>query len=296
MFKNFVRALRLPFISASILPFVFGSLIAGECFNLFNFFFGLVCVAATHLGANLINDFADSRSGVDWQDSRFYGFFGGSKLIQKNLLSEGFFLSSGLAFFAVALSGVAALCFSLRSYFPILAYLLIILLSWSYSERPFRFSYHRLGEFFIFALFGPATVMGGYFIQTGIFPDQKSFLLSLPFGFFTTAILFANEVPDFPVDMKAGKSTWVGICGAEKAYILYYILVILGFSSIVLNIHLGYLSSWAYVCLVLVFPEIKAAGILKKYHSDKEKLLESSRLTILVQFCASVILVIAGIL
>ena len=81
MLKNIIRALRLPFLSASILPFVFGSLVVRKQFNLPAFILGLMAAAFTHLSANLINDYADSKSGVDWQDKRFFGFFGGSKLI-----------------------------------------------------------------------------------------------------------------------------------------------------------------------------------------------------------------------
>ncbi|MFA5096893.1 MAG: hypothetical protein WC478_06095, partial [Candidatus Omnitrophota bacterium] len=87
MTKKIIRALRLPFISASILPFVFGSLIARQDFNMLGFTLGLLAVIFTHLSANLINDYFDSKSGVDWRDGNFYGFFGGSKLIQEGALS-----------------------------------------------------------------------------------------------------------------------------------------------------------------------------------------------------------------
>ncbi|MDD5255851.1 MAG: hypothetical protein PHR11_07380, partial [Candidatus Omnitrophica bacterium] len=65
---DIVRALRLPFISASVLAFVFGSLIERRHFNVAGFFLGLAAAVGLHLGANLINDYADSRSGADWQD------------------------------------------------------------------------------------------------------------------------------------------------------------------------------------------------------------------------------------
>ena len=62
--------------------------------------------------------------------------------------------------------------------------------------------------------------MGAYFIQTRIFPSAKNFYLSLPFGFLTVALLFANEAPDFPQDVKVSKHNWVGIIGPGQAYIL----------------------------------------------------------------------------
>jgi len=65
--KLLIRALRLPFSSASILPFICGSVLAKADFKWLNFFLGLSAVLATHLAANLINDYADSKSGAKYQ-------------------------------------------------------------------------------------------------------------------------------------------------------------------------------------------------------------------------------------
>ena len=198
--KYYIRALRLPFITASLLPFIAGSLAARGDFNLLGFCLGLICVMFTHLSANLINDHADSKSGADWQERAFWGFFGGSKLIQENVLPEAAYIKAAV-FFACAGTVCAALISALlRTLLPLSLYAIILALAWLYSRRPLQFSYNRLGELIVFILFGPVPVMGGYFIQTHCFPSFKSFLLSLPFGFLTTAILFANEVPDFKND------------------------------------------------------------------------------------------------
>jgi len=290
--KNIIRALRLPFISASILPFIFGSLIQRQDFNLPGFFLGLFAVVFTHLSANLINDYADSRSGVDWQDKRFFGFFGGSKLIQEKKLSEGFYLSAALLCCGVAIISIALLAWILESSLVIIIYALVVILSWQYSSRPLQFSYRMLGELFIFILFGPVTVMGGYFIQTGLFPDLRSFVLSLPFGFFTSAILFANEVPDFPEDSKSGKFTWVNLFGQKHAFVIYYLLMLMGFFSISVGISLRYLGVISVLACLLVFPATRAARILSRHYSNKTKLVQSSRITIAIQALAGLILII----
>lgn len=260
------------------------------------FILGFLAVAATHLSANLINDYADSRSGADWQDKNFYKFFGGSKLIQERILPESFYFKAAIIFTVIATVSVILLSIALNRLAVIGLYLAIIILSWSYSEKPLQFSYHRCGEFFIFILFGPALVMGGYFIQTGIFPDLKSFMLSLPFGFLTTAILFANELPDFSDDQKAGKFTWVSITGPERAFLLYYLLIGLAFLSILLNVIFGNLSVWALISFVFIIPAHKAAIILNKNSLDKIRLVESSKLTIVVQSLVSLVLILGAIL
>lgn len=291
MTKDIIRALRLPFITASVLPFIFGSLICRKDFNFLRFLLGLLAASATHLSANLINDYADSKSGADWQDKNFYKFFGGSKLIQEKVLSQSFYLKTAVFFAIIAAVSVILLSLLLNRLSVIGFYLAILVLSWSYSEKPLQFSYHRWGEVFIFIFFGPILVMGGYFIQTGIFPDVKSFMLSIPFGFLTTAILFANEVPDFTDDKKAGKLTWVSIWGPQRAFLLYYLLIGLAFISILSNVILRYLDAWALLSFVFFIPAHKAAVILSKYPFDKMRLVESSRLTIAVQFLVSLVLI-----
>ncbi|MDD2680233.1 MAG: prenyltransferase [Candidatus Omnitrophica bacterium] len=292
MLKHTARALRLPFISVSILPFILGSLIARKNFNLPGFLAGLSAVIFTHLSANLINDYFDSRSGADWQDRTFYGFFGGSKLIQENLLPAKFYFKAALLCAGLAFLCVILLSASLKTYGVILIYLLIVVLSWQYTARPLSFSYHYLGEFFLFLLFGPATVMGGYFIQTGIFPDLKSFILSLPAGFFSAAILFANEIPDFTGDRKAGKNNLVTLCGPKRAFLIYYLIAFLGFCSIGLGLYLGYLNFIAVFSFPLIFLALKTGIILKDNYSDKIRLISSSKLAINIQMLASSILIL----
>lgn len=291
-----VRALRLPFLSASILPYMFGSLIRRENFNIAAFLLGLATVISTHLSSNLINDYADSKSGVDWKDMRFFGLFGGSKLIQHGILRESFYLRLAVFFAIIGFVSVFALSFAIRSWYPLALFPPIIISGWLYSRGPCNFSYHYLGEPLIWLLFGPALVMGGYFMQTGIFPDARSFLLSLPFGFFTCAILYANEIPDFSEDVSAGKFTWVKITGLSKAYILYGVIEACAFLSIIAAVLTRSMNSVSLLSLIFVVPVLRALFILKKYPADKERLVRSSGLTIATQAFVSLTLIAGALL
>ena len=293
---DLVRALRLPFITASALPFVFGSLIDRSHFNSIAFSLGLTSAISAHISANLINDIADSDSGADWRDLHFYGFFGGSKLIQEGTFSRRSYLKFAASFALISFFAALTLAITLKSVFILCAFLAIIFLSWAYSAKPLRFSYNRLGEIIVFILFGPALVMGGYFIQANIFPDLKSFMLSLPFGFLTAAILYANEIPDLMDDKRASKFTWVSVIGREKAYLLYCVLISLAFLSIILNVSCSFIAPSALLSLFLIFLPAKAAMILKTYPDDKNILVRSSQLTITVHALASLILIAAVIL
>ncbi len=293
MIKNYIRALRLPFVTASILPFVFGSLIEKYYFTWGSFLLGLVAAVSTHLGANLINDYADSKSGVDSKDKTFYGFFGGSKLIQEGVFSAKFYLMHSIIYFCLALFCVIILAFILKSVLPICCFLVICFLGFTYSHKPFQFAYNYLGEIIIFLLFGPALVMGGYYIQTGIFPDIKSFLLSVPFGLMIMAILFANEVPDYNEDCAARKFNWVRMCGPKNAHWVYSTITSLTIYFIILNVFLGYLNFLVLAVIFLYFLPAKAALILKKEYANKVALVQSSKLTIAFQNVSGLILILS---
>ncbi|MDD4939819.1 MAG: prenyltransferase [Candidatus Omnitrophica bacterium] len=293
--KYFVRALRSAFLPASALPFVLGSLLARERFDLMNFSLGFFAVTFTHLSANLTNDWADSKSGLDWKDKKFYKFFGGSKLIQEGVFSENFYFIFLAAFALLAAVLISLLSWNLKDPSILFIYSAIMFFAWSYSARPLQLAYRRMGEAVIFILFGPALVMGGYFIQTRIFPDVKSLVVSLPVGFLITAVLFANEVPDYNQDTASGKLTWVSFLGERRSYIIYALLISCAFISIAAGIAKGFIGKTAILSFILLFPAIKAARILKG-SSSKEGYIRSSKLTILVHNLVTVILILSVVL
>ncbi|MCM8773885.1 MAG: prenyltransferase, partial [Candidatus Omnitrophica bacterium] len=246
-----------------------------------------------HLSANLINDYYDSKSGCDWQDKKFYKFFGGSKLIQEKILEESFYLRTSIIFLTISFISMMSIYFYIKSYFLILIYILVIILSWQYSQGPLKLSYRCWGEITIFFLFGPILVMGGYFIQSKIFPHMKSFLLSLPFGLLTLSILFVNELADYPDDIKVNKNTLVNLIKDKFAFIFYFFIMLVTLLFIVLSIFLGYLKIYALLSFVSIFLIYRAGKIIKNFYNDKDKLILSSKITIFLHNFISIILILS---
>jgi 1,4-dihydroxy-2-naphthoate polyprenyltransferase len=286
------RALRLPFLGASLLPFVAGSLLPEGRPDPLRLTLGGLLVAANHLGANLLNDYADSRSGADWQDPRFFGLFGGSKLIQEGVLAERFYLGAALGCFGAALLLAAALAVLLKSLLLPALYAGVLLLSWSYSGGPLRLSYRGLGEPVILILFGPALVMGGTMIQTGELGLPGACLLGLPFGMLTMAILFVNEVPDCPQDAAAGKRTWVVRVGRERAPALALTLLGLAVGTLAWAVAAGVAGPVALGGLLLVPWMRRVRDLLQAGGADKHALLAASRLTMIIQTAVAVLLLV----
>ncbi|OPZ30990.1 MAG: 1,4-dihydroxy-2-naphthoate octaprenyltransferase [Lentisphaerae bacterium ADurb.BinA184] len=283
LISTYLRALRLPFLTASVLPFIFGSLLPPGPFRMPSFVLGVLAVAATHLGANLINDYADAMSGRDWHDPTYYGLFGGSKLIQEGRLPAAFFRAWGYALLTVGLAAAIALTFGAGRLRVAGFFVGIAFLAWAYSHPPLRLGYRRLGEAVIFLLFGPAVVVGGAYLQSGVLNPSHALFLSLPCGFLTAGILVANEVPDAAEDAASGKHTLVTWIGPARAFLLYGGLAAAAFGCVLAAVILGWLSSLALVGCAALPLAAAATSILRRRHTDKRALVRSSGLAVAAQ-------------
>ena len=81
--KNYIKALRAPFLAGSIVPVLIGSAYAvlQQQFMFLPFLVTVLGVGALHLGSNLINDYYDAK-GSDPINIRLTPFSGGSRVIQ----------------------------------------------------------------------------------------------------------------------------------------------------------------------------------------------------------------------
>jgi len=294
-FALWFRALRFPFVTASALPYVCGGLYTRAPFRFWPFLLGLASVVFTHLAANLINDYADSLSGADAHDRTYYGFFGGSKLIQEGRLSQRWYLLAASGFAAMAACSVALLLvLQLAPAVTLVYFSGALVLAWSYSHGPLRFAYRGWGEFVVFLLFGPVCVAGGMFLQLGYVPWLTAACLSLPFGLLTVGILVANEVPDAVDDAAAGKRTLVVRLGAPAGHRLYAGLVAAAFAWITVAVLVGEANPWLLTSLAAAPVAWAAVRILGKSWRNKAELVRSSQLAILLQTLVGIALICWG--
>ncbi len=294
-FATTFRALRLPFVTASALPYIYGGLYPNQPLRAWPFALGLLAVVMTHLAANLINDYADSFSGADARDLTYYGFFGGSKLIQEGRLSRAWYLAAARICAVVAALAVAALVIACKAPLSTPLYFVAILaLAWSYSHGPLRFVYRGWGEVVVFLLFGPACVAGGLFLQLGYVPWLTALSLSLPFGFLTAGILVANEVPDADDDAAAGKRTLVVRAGAARGHVLYAALAAGAFAWIGVSVLLGGASPWLLLALVTLPVAAVAVTVLRRDCGNKVALVRAAKAAVLLQALVGVALIVWG--
>jgi 1,4-dihydroxy-2-naphthoate octaprenyltransferase len=185
------------------------------------------------MALNLANDYYDTLLGADVVNRRPTPFSGGSRALIYGLVSttEARILFSSL--FAAGV-GVGAYLALLRG--PVeIAILTVcgIFLAYFYTAPPFKLAYRGLGEFAVFAGFGPLIVLGTYFVQAGSF-DSAALMASIPVGLLIMLILYVNEIPDALFDKEAGKRTLVTRLSKRSVMVLLAAIFLLVYVFIAL--------------------------------------------------------------
>ena len=244
-----VRALRAPFLIASILPYLLGIVLAYQAARAFDpvlFLLGFIGVVLFHLATNTLNDAFDFRSGNDLAVKHQNPFAGGGRVLITGRISAKAHLAMALGFFVGGVVVGLALFLLLGGFgTPASLGLLAIGVLGAgvvlfYVGPPFRFAHRGVGELLTGLGFGPLVVIGTFLVQTGTW-SPGVVLLSLSMGLLVCAILWINEFPDIPADTSVGKRTLVARLGPERALAVYQEMVVTAFVLPVLAVVLRFL-------------------------------------------------------
>jgi len=274
-----IQALRLPFLAGSIVPVILG---AAWAFTLhsFSIWLFLICaagMAALHTGANLINDYFDSR-GSDPVNMRVTPFSGGSRAIQDGGASPRVVLLMALFCFAV---GTAVGMWLVASGRPMVIPIGLLGLgaAWAYSSPPFQLMCRGWGETAIFFAFGPLVTLGTSYVMTGSL-SWPAFAIGASQGFFITGVIWINQFPDYEADQKTGKRNLVVRLGPGPSRYLYGIIMGMGFVYVpFLVVWLGFspLILISFLALPLAF---KAMRVLWREYLSHTGIVPAQALTI----------------
>ena len=246
----FIRAVRLPFLTGSLMPVAVAAAYAywGKgVFDLKLFLLTMFGVAFLHLGGNLINDFYDS-FGSDPINVYATPFSGGSRVIQNQELSAETVLFMAYLFFGLGVLCGLALIYLGRPYVVVIG-LLGLGLAYLYSASPVQLMSLGLGELTIFLAFGPVLSFGAYYVMTGLL-KPVGLAVSLPLAFLITAILWINEFPDLEADQTAAKRHLVVRLGLDRARWVYAALMIAPFLSLFFLLEVFKLPGLIFATLV----------------------------------------------
>lgn len=294
---TWVVIMRLPFLSATIMPILVGAAVAKFMgFSVDWAWLGLTILGGSllHIGTNTSNDYFDHLSGTDNINYNYSnkGLNGGSRGIQMGLITPTGVRNLTIIIFA--LSVLVGIPLIQKAGMQVLWLGLIGFLSGLfYTAPPFRFSSRKgLGELLIGLNFGPLMVAGSTLIQTGqLLPE--AFLAGIPLGFLIAAVVYINEFPDHDSDKVTGKNTLIVVFGPEKARIGYVALVSGAFLSIVLLVLNGTFPSLILITLLASYFGITSIQTLYKYYNDR--LLEPANWGTIIMHSVTGLLLFAGL-
>jgi 1,4-dihydroxy-2-naphthoate octaprenyltransferase len=250
---SWLTLFRLGATARGVLPFILGAVIAwsqGYDINWMILVLASVAVICVMLMTFLVNEYYDYET--DLANKEFHKLSGGSRVLPMGLIPRN--LSIIAAYVCLAIAAVIGLL--LYFYFktgPLTIPLgaLAIFIGYFYTAKPFKWSYHGLGEICIWFTCGWLATITGYYLQTGHL-DAVATLASLPGATSVFLVILINEIPDIKSDKLFGKNNLAVKLGREKAGILYSVLLILCYVNIIVIVFFGVPQISAYLSVILL--------------------------------------------
>ncbi len=262
-----LRAIRAPFLTATVVPVLLGAAIAanslspGDPFPWVPAWWVLTGAMAAHAATNLLNDYGDHLSGNDLANLTPGPFNGGSRVIQDGLLPPWQILAAAIVGFLICIARGLQINHEISGQFFALTPLLVIgflgiLLGVAYTAPPLKLSYRGLGESAIALAFGPVIVLGTHYVLThghGNWQWQVPLVSSIPVAMLVWLIIWINQFQDVPADARTGKLNLVvrlarssGGISYRHPFRIYRWLMILTFGVLAILAVVPWLwSQWA---------------------------------------------------
>lgn len=285
----YVKAMRLPFLTGSLIPVMLAAALSFLHGTLHFWFFVVVMtgVGALHVAANLINDYYDD-PGSDRINLHPTPFSGGSRVIQEKLMDARTVRAMAMGFFVLGTGCGLLLALSGRP-FVIIVGMMGLLAGYLYSAAPVSLMSRGLGEMTIFLAFGPLITWGTYYVMTGLLTWQ-AFSLGIPLGFLITAVIWINQFPDYDADRDAGKLNWVVRLGRNRSRRIYSLLMLSPY-AVVLYWVLARKAPWLCLAALLTIPlALKAIKILNLHYETYDEVMPAQALTIQTHLALGLVL------
>jgi 1,4-dihydroxy-2-naphthoate octaprenyltransferase len=206
-------------LPAAVAPVLVAVALVGSDFDWLRALLALKVAVWLQIGVNFANDYSDGVKGTDADR------VGPIRLVASGMATASSVKYAALASFAIASIAGTWLAF-LTSPLLILIGIISIAAAWGYTGGKNPYGYRGFGELSVFLFFGVIATMGTYYAQTEEI-TLLSFIVSIPMGALSCAILSINNLRDRPKDQLVGKLTVAVRIGDRKARLMYVGLLIL---------------------------------------------------------------------
>ncbi|MDP1852472.1 MAG: 1,4-dihydroxy-2-naphthoate polyprenyltransferase [Candidatus Planktophila sp.] len=217
--NRWILGARLRTLPASFAPVLVASALAGSDFNWFRAALALKVSLWLQIGVNFANDYSDGIKGTD-----------ANRIGPTRLVGSGLATARSVRTAAFISFGIASICglwlAVLTSPILIGVGILSIAAAWSYTGGRRPYGYIGFGEISVFVFFGLIATVGSFYVQTQRI-TLMSFIVAIPVGALSCAILAINNLRDLNQDAIAGKRTLavqMGDAAARRAFVALLVI------------------------------------------------------------------------
>lgn len=209
---------RIKTLPAAISPVLIGTSYA-EQITWINAALALIVALFLQIAVNYANDYSDGIKGADQNR------IGPIRLVASGLASAVAVRNAAYISFLIAAIAGSILSFNTSMWLFIIGGI-SILAAWGYTGGKKPYGYIGFGELSVFVFFGLVATIGSYYIQSEEL-NWQIFLLSIPVGCLSCAVLVINNLRDLSNDKLVGKRTLAVLLGDKKTRNFYIVLLVI---------------------------------------------------------------------
>ena len=214
--NKWIVGARVKTLPAAVAPVLIGTSYA-EKINWGNALLALLVSLFLQIAVNFANDYSDGVRGTDTHR------IGPVRLVASGLASASSVKRAALI--SCLIAAIAGLVLAVNISPWLLAVgAAAIWAAWGYTGGKKPYGYFGFGELSVFIFFGLVATVGSYYIQTEQF-NWQIFLLAMPVGTLSCAILAINNLRDLPQDKLVGKRTMAVRIGEKNTRVFFMLLL-----------------------------------------------------------------------
>ena len=246
--NKWIVGARVKTLPAAVAPVLIGTSYA-EKINWGNALLALLVSLFLQIAVNFANDYSDGVRGTDTHR------IGPVRLVASGLASASSVKRAALI--SCLIAAIAGLVLAVNISPWLLAVgAAAIWAAWGYTGGKKPYGYFGFGELSVFIFFGLVATVGSYYIQTEQF-NWQIFLLAMPVGTLSCAILAINNLRDLPQDKLVGKRTMAVRIGEKNTRVFFMLLLVTAQLTALVAAGINPLALITLICAPITYRVVK---------------------------------------
>ena len=246
--NKWIVGARVKTLPAAVAPVLIGTSYAQKI-NWGNAFLALVVSLFLQIAVNFANDYSDGVRGTDTHR------IGPVRLVASGLASASSVKVAAIISFLIAAIAGFVLALNISPWLFLVG-AASIWAAWGYTGGKKPYGYFGFGELSVFIFFGLVATVGSYYIQTEQF-NWQIFLLAIPVGTLSCAILAVNNLRDLPQDNLVGKRTIAVRIGEKNTRVFFMLLLVTAQVTALAAVSISSLALITLICSPITYSVVR---------------------------------------